>query len=430
METATQFWRPTLYNDNKHAYVTFDKAYTRHELEYLDILCRVLSVPEWWIHMKNEATLVRWRRDLEASKSEFNYLIAELNDIAQKCQLGDSSSMTSIPLPVHGVFMTDGLYESPLIQDIRSVAWKLENEARHRGDFDPKSSNQVVNVVHPSMYCAVTGRTRFSETINALLGDRILAWPEPDEVDLEHEFQWLPTPVTVDAQGTARFGSYINNIHPTDQAEMYKLLESLFSTMLPLFELSLGSREVSPVHRIQIKDWDRVREALYETSMNLHLDERRSLYRDTFTEEMVDDRDDEIYEALEFPELPRQYENHQEYPRRCLTGMKLQVIVKIESIELTPENPKWPGRSWHFEGMPNESIAATGIFFYDCENITTPEVWFRHIFDAKFIQTIPYGWDHETVTAERQAHLSSTDSCVVSMELSKMVTKMSKMSVL
>jgi hypothetical protein len=33
-----------------------------------------------------------------------------------------------------------------------------------------------------------------------------------------------------------------------------------------------------------------------------------------------------------------------------LSGKQLQVIVKIESIHLTPEEPEYQGESWHVEG--------------------------------------------------------------------------------
>jgi len=35
---------------------------------------------------------------------------------------------------------------------------------------------------------------------------------------------------------------------------------------------------------------------------------------------------------------------------------KMQIIVKITSVELTPEKPTYPGGSWHVEGKANESM--------------------------------------------------------------------------
>ncbi|KAF5539539.1 duf1665 domain-containing protein [Fusarium phyllophilum] len=49
---------------------------------------------------------------------------------------------------------------------------------------------------------------------------------------------------------------------------------------------------------------------------------------------------------------------------------RLQVIVKIANIHLTPEDPNYPGGSWHTEGQINEHICSTALFYYDNENIT------------------------------------------------------------
>ncbi|KAH0475959.1 MAG: uncharacterized protein KVP18_004443 [Porospora cf. gigantea A] len=59
-------------------------------------------------------------------------------------------------------------------------------------------------------------------------------------------------------------------------------------------------------------------------------------------------------------------------------GRPLQVIVKAANIHLTPEKPEYPGGAWHVEGMKNESIVATGLYYYyDTENVTESELDFR-----------------------------------------------------
>ena len=55
----------------------------------------------------------------------------------------------------------------------------------------------------------------------------------------------------------------------------------------------------------------------------------------------------------------------------------LQVIVKIASIELTPDSPEFPAGGWHIEGQMNEHIAATALFYVDCENVTPSRLYFR-----------------------------------------------------
>lgn len=55
----------------------------------------------------------------------------------------------------------------------------------------------------------------------------------------------------------------------------------------------------------------------------------------------------------------------------------LQIIVKLSSIELTPEKPQYEGGNWHIEGMLNEHIAATALYYYDVDNVTESRISFR-----------------------------------------------------
>ncbi len=55
----------------------------------------------------------------------------------------------------------------------------------------------------------------------------------------------------------------------------------------------------------------------------------------------------------------------------------LQVIVKIGTIILKKSNPKYPGGSWHIEGMPYEHIIATCIHYVDVSGITDSYLEFR-----------------------------------------------------
>jgi hypothetical protein len=56
----------------------------------------------------------------------------------------------------------------------------------------------------------------------------------------------------------------------------------------------------------------------------------------------------------------------------------LQVLVKIASIELTPEKPVFPRGNWHLEGMLDEHIVATAIYYYDVSNVTPARLGLRH----------------------------------------------------
>lgn len=55
----------------------------------------------------------------------------------------------------------------------------------------------------------------------------------------------------------------------------------------------------------------------------------------------------------------------------------LQVIVKMASIELTPEKPEFPAGGWHVEGQMNEHICGTALYYLDSDNITESNLSFR-----------------------------------------------------
>ncbi len=69
-------------------------------------------------------------------------------------------------------------------------------------------------------------------------------------------------------------------------------------------------------------------------------------------------------------------------PKKCvvdLNGRKLQVIVKLANIEIDPAkgHETYDGGAWHVEGMKNEHIVASGIYYYHTENITESKLSFR-----------------------------------------------------
>ncbi len=79
-----------------------------------------------------------------------------------------------------------------------------------------------------------------------------------------------------------------------------------------------------------------------------------------------------------------------------ICGRRVQVIVKLANIHLTPEKPKYAGGSWHVEGMMNESIVASGIYYYDSENISESRLHFREaVSEPEYEQNDNDGVQHE-----------------------------------
>lgn len=84
-------------------------------------------------------------------------------------------------------------------------------------DYHPGSNNQVINLVHPSMFCYVKGVT----------GTKI-----EDENIL---FQWLPAEFKI-KKGKVNIRSYINNLDYATNLDLYVSIANIFEKMVPGFE--------------------------------------------------------------------------------------------------------------------------------------------------------------------------------------------------
>jgi hypothetical protein len=72
------------------------------------------------------------------------------------------------------------------------------------------------------------------------------------------KFQWLPADVIVAGDGSVKFLSYINNVHPKRHAALYPATASLLQRTLPLFErvLSAAATPVCRAIRASSKTWE------------------------------------------------------------------------------------------------------------------------------------------------------------------------------
>ena len=82
-------------------------------------------------------------------------------------------------------------------------------------DYHPMSNNQVVDIVHPSMFCYVKSVTKCNIP-----------------VDKKIIFQWLPTDVKIKSN-KVKFQSYINNLDYDTNRGLYKDIEQIFGLFVP-----------------------------------------------------------------------------------------------------------------------------------------------------------------------------------------------------
>ena len=254
-----------------------------------------------------------------------------------------------------------------LLEDVAN----LENVPDEEKDWHPESDNQVLDLIHPSLHFFRIGRTHVVGRTDTVHGTRPISFLEyeEDRPDLRDDAtsyhnQWLPTDFEVSSTGRVRPLGYINNLHPLEHREMYSTISAILERFIPLLQ-----RTVSDALR---------------TSRPFAIEARPMEWYDDIPEPGRD-ADSEVWREWEEKEkwpvvpdpLPFVPPRQNERVTLSLKGRILQVIVKLANIVLTPDKPTYPGGSWHVEGMSNESIVATGLYYHTCENITESRLDFR-----------------------------------------------------
>ena len=168
----------------------------------------------------------------------------------------------------------------------------------------------------------------------------------------------------------ARATSYINNLHPQRHGRLYDLISLVVARAIPLWDatLSLLQDDFVPRPRIEM-------ERDYENNNY----EPEGSPGPEYASSDDDDAINQAFEEWEESRLVRQPEpagfktaeqrmdekySGQSTTYRSRKGPlnlrkeygKLQIIVKLANIHLTPEKPEYEGGSWHVEGQLNEHM--------------------------------------------------------------------------
>jgi hypothetical protein len=386
--TYVQVLNAIIRKENWHNKILDDSIWTKWKEE---TSAQVLPPPptaQQLLQNPDLARQIRWQRPLcgEISEEVWENMKKEL------LWIGSRRRGPIEPSAVGGVWQADGVIPDEVVQDLLAGVNHLENVPDAEKDWHPGSNKQVLDLVHPSLFPLVYGQTRRlpfpREAIPSLKymggGDVQECWfqkkPEPnraefwmrnyleDDYAMSVKYQWLPSEFDVSSDGKVRIVSYINNLHPIRHKGLYYTIERTFERFIPLFERVLDDlKDKYMAPRFTVPDM------VYDEQLR---------YPNAFTDDFGNVTDEERAEL--FARIPplkvhpwRDPEHWAPHYGNSLRGKRLQVIVKLANIELTPDNPSYPGGSWHVEGMQNEKIVATGIYYYESKNITQSLLSFR-----------------------------------------------------
>ncbi|EEP82469.1 predicted protein [Uncinocarpus reesii 1704] len=329
-----------------------------------------------------------------------------------------------------------------LQESLKVAVAPLEDVPEEEKDYHPYSGDQVLNLVHPSLFPLVYGRTRIvqdgsftpDEGVKRSGEGEVIEWPGYEQQvqgstnSWSTKFQWLPCNISFvptapsGDQSAANFGSesfrckinsYINNLHPDDHGDLYSILEEIITRTVPLWNMTLsglGMRFNKRINYNDVKydpDPDDIPEEQYPQPEENEPDYSYWARLETWKQEI---RQVVLPEPGKF--IPRpvssKYTFLKDYGKAIRTleqdqevdlyesfkASGLQVIVKLANIYLTPEDPDYTGGLWHVEGQLNERICATALYYYDSENITDSRLSFRQSISEDFSLEIGYEQFH------------------------------------
>ncbi|OMJ20735.1 hypothetical protein AYI70_g3922 [Smittium culicis] len=330
------------------------------------------------------------------------------------------STYNVLPGPVDRTFISDTVIPLNLNESLICLASKLEAAMKKNLNIQLYPNNQTLDLIDPSLYPVVFGETRaISKNLEP---DHVVDWKSVigagDISNVIHnlhnnlnstthstnsvakydcyssKYQWLPTEFGIDSAGNAKILSYINNLHPDTHKELYTTIEKIFQLFIPLIQNtlidSITSNIINRSPRIPTDSY--YDESFEEFSERICISEGLLTKTQSLNSKSdkfdIDDLEidiiEDLYDRYDEEKIVEPPNNINFDPARLLNNQttidlsntRLQVFVKIESITLTPENPKYHGELYHVDGIQNECIASSAIYVYDLNNVSETQLDF------------------------------------------------------
>ncbi|RXW17675.1 hypothetical protein EST38_g8175 [Candolleomyces aberdarensis] len=407
----------------------------------LGFINRVTDEQEW--HKKVIATFVlsicwvfdddiiaKWRAEVKSNREDFtekmfDYCIQELRYRAERFK-PNSSKRGAIVVFNGKVVKSDYTVPEGVKLALQSAIEPLESVPEAQKDWHPGSDGKLLCLLHPSLYPLVYGKTKvlpigsqvttLEDCISRCGEGAVVPTPIAKRNRVYYDsiydpystkFQWLPCEVDISGN-RPKILSYINNLHPEKHKDLYHSIEDIIEAAIPLWEISIAGinpedpySTASDVLRIPYSrveytpDFPSIPESDFPKRFT---GERENDYHWRKIDWWEDNRTLVIPEPG-LPFDPNRFESSDSDTLsfkevHAKRGRPLQIIVKIENIELTPEKPAYGAGMWHVEGQLNEHICATAIYYRSCSNITDSDLAFRQVISDEAEACIDYEQDN------------------------------------
>ncbi|KAF5011169.1 hypothetical protein FDECE_2694, partial [Fusarium decemcellulare] len=402
------------------------------EVAMMIVMDRLTDKPNWHVKVFDDNVTAKWTEEALAIPVESLYSdIVEykrrgpkrlktildrgcleycIKELRAKAKFFEKTSLIPTLDATATVVKSDSLIGCALHNELRAAFAKLKDDQKDDPDWHPRTDEMVRNLVHPSLYPFVYGRSRVFQDEVVGVDDAIDRWAGKGDIipqngpdipvqrqsyfDMNiggstvhdsfwsNKYQWLPSNIRFQDDGSVRFTSYVNGLHPNKYREIYGTIEKLIEKALPAWDFCLPL--LRRMIRVDVAGRNKPRfpppenpddknEKNWTPSMN-EVPNPASYYEaENEGYVTVESEDEDGYQYYGSPRevawnkirQPVQPEAPEfrawDYGVRPGETLRerfkdLQVIVKMASIELTPEKPCFPAGGWHVEGQMNEHI--------------------------------------------------------------------------
>ncbi|KAJ8453575.1 hypothetical protein ONZ51_g13520 [Trametes cubensis] len=186
----------------------------------------------------------QWPRD-PITEAQLDYIFDQLKYDAAQRDLETGIFVTSIPK----VYESRSLVPHGLKHALFAGVDALESIPEEK-DWHPGSNQQVLDLVHPSLYCLRIDRTLVrspastgADSLHVLSLEEykskrpdLSPFLEFQPFSVSSKYQWLPTDFAVAEGGQAKPLGYINNLHPIRHHQLYSAISTVLSRFIPLLE--------------------------------------------------------------------------------------------------------------------------------------------------------------------------------------------------
>ncbi|RKL02970.1 hypothetical protein BFJ68_g11759 [Fusarium oxysporum] len=341
----------------------------------------ITNKAHWWEKVLNTDIVSKWKQEAlqmpwasYQHNGDFTSKMADVcfKDLAAKAKIYQQTKLIPVMESSSCVIKSDTLLPNELKQRLRAAAALLEDVPGSQRDWHPGSDEKVLDLVHPSLWPLVFGRSRIISDKHITL-DKCLdhcgsgkVIPEPkrphlrmpdglrsftednDKRALSLRYQWLPCDVDL-AGGRPRIKSYINNLHPVRYKAIYSLIEELIARSLPAWDIVCRSarKEFRPLADGEDYDSGSETSSVFEEGERLNWEWWSETHKINCPEPLEDAR---------YP-LDASHFQSEEFFNKV---SQIQVIVKMANMHLTPEKLKYDGGSWHVEGATQRTYLRHG----------------------------------------------------------------------